>query len=113
MRVLDPLVDVVLVAVGVPVGVTVPVQVLRVMVVVVLVQDHIEVADVQTGLRHTGDLRPEPLQVKGRQRPVQGLPVGAEVEHRRHGHVSADAGVAFEVEHPSVHVIAFRNAEPV
>lgn len=87
--------------------VLVAVQVPHVVIVVVHFQDDVEVADVQTGFRHPCDLGPETVEVQGRQRPVESVPVHAQIQHGSHCHVAADPRVAFEVEHPSVHLIAF------
>ena len=73
------------------------VEVLHVIIVIVLLQHHPEVAHIQSGLADPADFRAEAPEGQGGQHPLQRPPVRPQVQQRRHGHIAADAGAALKI----------------
>ena len=78
------------------------VQVLHIVVVVLLLQHHIEVAAINAVPVHPGNPSLIPLQRQGFQGLCQNLPVCSQVQEHGHRHVSADSAFAFQVQR-SIH----------
>jgi hypothetical protein len=74
-----------------------PVEVVHVVVVVVLIEYNVEVAGVYPRLLHACDTRGKTVEGQGREGFLQLLRIDPEVDERGHGHVAADAGIAFKV----------------
>ena len=77
----------------------VPVQVLHVVVmsVVFLVEDHIEVTAVYARFLHSADLHLKAMSGNSLQDLQELLLIRPKIEQRRHSHVAADTGPAFQI----------------
>ena len=80
-------------------SVEVPVQVLHVVVmsVVFLVEDHIEVTAVYARFLHSADLHLKAMSGNSLQDLQELLLIRPKIEQRRHSHVAADTGPAFQI----------------
>ncbi len=76
---------------------TTAVEVLHVMVVVVLIQNHIEIAGTQPGLEYLRDYDLITIQRKTGQPFLKNPAVSTEVQKSTDGHVTADTGIAFQI----------------
>ena len=74
-----------------------PMQVFHVMVMVVLLQYHVEVAGIYAGFFHSADFCFKACDRQALQCLVQHLRIGSQVQHCCHGHIAADAGIAFQI----------------
>ena len=77
----------------------VPVQVLHVVVmpVVLLIEDHIEVTAVYARFLHSADLHLKAMSGNSLQDLQELLLIRPKIEQRRHSHVAADTGPAFQI----------------
>ena len=75
------------------------VEVCHVMVVVFMfcIEDDIEVATVDAGFLYAGDFCLEALHRKGSECCFQCFPVSAQIKHGSNEHISADAGIGFQI----------------
>ena len=87
-----------LVFVGMGMAFPFPVQVLHIVVVVLLLQNHVEVAAIDAVPVHPGNPNLVPLQRQGFQGLCQNLPVRPQVQEHGHRHVSADSAFTFQVQ---------------
>ena len=88
----------VLVFVGMGMTFPFPVQVLHVVVVILLLQHHVEVAAIDAVPVHPGNPNLVPLQRQGFQGLCQNLPVRPQIQEHGHRHVSADSAFTFQVQ---------------
>ena len=88
----------VLVFVGMGMTFPFPVQVFHVVIVILLLQHHVEVAAIDAVPVHPGNPNLVPLQRQGFQGLCQNLPVRPQIQEHGHRHVSADSAFTFQVQ---------------
>ena len=75
------------------------VKIFHVMIVIFVgfIQDHSEVAGVQSRFLHPGNFRPEAVYAEAPESFFQHFPVRSQVKKGGHRHISADPGITFQI----------------
>jgi hypothetical protein len=73
-------------------------KILHVMVVAVILTAHKEIAGIDPGFIHPGNLNIKPLQRQTLQGFPQYLLIGPQIKKGRHGHVPADACITLQIQ---------------
>ena len=87
----------------------VPVQIRHVMIVIVmiLIQDHVEIAGIDPGLFDPADPDLISVQGKGGKRRKKAVLIRAQIQQRSHGHISADPAGAVKIKCIQKRFVAF------
>ena len=77
----------------------VPVQILHIVIVILVrrIQQHMKIAHVKPGFFDPAYYRPESAHRKASERPLKRLRIRAQIQKRRHRHISADPAFAFQI----------------